>query len=54
MPNKDRKECLKNLNKMNINSMSLFPDLDGASRYINNLWELDGDTILGRVPNQLE
>lgn len=48
IPNRDRLDCLKFLNKMNINRMSLFPDLDGAARYINALWELDFDTSLGR------
>jgi hypothetical protein len=46
--NRDRLDCLKFLNKMNINRMSLFPDLDGAARYTNALWELDFDTSLGR------
>ncbi len=45
--NDDRNGCLKMLNKMNINRMTLFPDLDGASRYINALWEIDFDTSLG-------
>jgi len=47
MANTDRIECLKFLNKMNINRMSLFPDLDGAAQYVNGLWELDYDRILG-------
>jgi len=47
--NKDRIDCLKFLNKMNINRMSLFPDLDGAARYVNALWELDYDRMLGFV-----
>jgi hypothetical protein len=51
MPNDGRVDCLKLLNKMNINRMSLFPDLDGAARYINSLWELDFPTALGRVPD---
>jgi len=51
MPNTDRKGCLKVLNKMNINRMSLFGDLDGAARYINNLWELDFETALGAIPD---
>lgn len=51
IPNKERTECLKYLNKMNINRMSLFPDLDGAAKYINSLWELDFDTALGALPS---
>ena len=47
IPNKDRINCLKHLNKMNINRMSLFPDIDGSARYINNLWELGFDTAMG-------
>ncbi|MCK4659419.1 MAG: FRG domain-containing protein [Phycisphaerae bacterium] len=51
--NKDRTDCLKFLNKMNINRMSLFPDLDGAASYVNDLWELDFDTSLGYISDQL-
>ena len=51
MPNNDRKGCLKLLNKMNINRMSLFADLDGAARYINSLWEIDFETALGALPD---
>ena len=51
IPSKGREDCLKFLNKMNINRMSLFPDLDGASQYINRLWELDFDTALGQLPD---
>jgi len=53
IPNDDRINCLKFLNKMNINRMSLFPDIDGAGCYINSLWELDFDTALGYLPNSL-
>lgn len=51
MPNADRTGCLKLLNKMNINRMSLFADLDGAAKYINRLWELDFETPLGALPD---
>jgi hypothetical protein len=47
MPNQGRRECLKMLNKMNVNRLTLFPDLDGAARYINGLWDLDFDSALG-------
>lgn len=49
--NDDRNGCLKMLNKMNINRMTLYSDLDGASRYINSLWEIDFDTSLGYIGN---
>lgn len=41
VPNSDRKDILKNLNKMNINPKSLFPDLIGASISTNIEIELE-------------
>lgn len=35
IPSGDRDVCLQTLNRMNINSLSLYPDLTGASRYTN-------------------
>lgn len=35
VPDDDRARCLQLLNRMNINPLSLFPDLLGASRYCN-------------------
>jgi hypothetical protein len=39
IPNVDRDRCLVALNKMNINHMTLFPDIDGAARHVNSLWQ---------------
>jgi hypothetical protein len=39
IPNIDRDDCLVALSKMNVNHMTLFPDIDGAARHVNSLWQ---------------
>lgn len=38
IPNVDRDDCLVALNKMNINYMTLFADIDGAAQHVNSRW----------------
>jgi hypothetical protein len=45
----DRFECLRFLDQMNVNRASLFPDLDGAAQYVNNLWEVNWDKAIGFI-----
>ncbi len=49
IPNEDRSGCLVALNKMNINHMALFPDLDGAARHVNSLWQAGHEDSIAYV-----
>ena len=41
LPEKGRNECLSTLNRMNINHVTLFPDLYGAGHHCNKYLQID-------------
>lgn len=42
IPNRERPDCLRTLDKMNINHLSLFPDLYGAGQHCNKKLTIEG------------
>lgn len=49
IPNEFRIVCLKALNKMNINYATLFPDLEGASKYSNMKYEIENCKLTEKI-----
>ena len=39
IPSDCRDDCLVSLSKMNINHGTLFPDIEGAAKHVNSLWQ---------------
>ena len=50
VPNDDRKDCLRMMNRMNINHLTLFPDLIGAAAFSNVHMDVPNYYRNGRYP----
>lgn len=52
IPDEDAEKCLRSLALMNINHLTLFPDLQGASEFCNTALKVEGYNIdLGEHPS---
>jgi len=49
IPNKERDACLVALNKMNVNHATLFPDIEGAAKHVNSLWQPGHEDSIAHV-----
>ena len=49
IPNKDRNDCLISLSKMNLNHMTVYPDIEGAAKYVNSLWQPGHEDLIAWV-----
>lgn len=51
IPNRDRDGCLVALKAMNISYATLFPDIDGAARHVNSLWQPGHEELISYIPS---
>jgi hypothetical protein len=46
IPDVGRDKCLQTLSKMNINYMTVYPDLEGAAKHVNSMWQPGYEDLL--------
>ncbi len=51
IPNRERHGCLVALKAMNISYATLFPDIDGAARHVNSLWQPGHEELIPYIPS---